>query len=48
MVTNDGQISMHHVKQLTVHSLYEDRYAFRENLTEIVVQNLSANQKIRI
>lgn len=32
----------------SVHSLYRDRYAYRENLTEIIVHNLVSDKKVRI
>ena len=32
----------------SVHSLYRDRYAYRENLTEIIVHNLMSDKKVRI
>jgi hypothetical protein len=32
----------------SVHSLYRDRYAYRENLTEIIVHNLLSDKKVRI
>lgn len=31
-----------------VHALYKDRYAYRENLTEIIVQHLITDKKVRI
>jgi intraflagellar transport protein 122 len=31
-----------------VHSLYRDRYAYRENLTEIIVHHLISDKKVRI
>ncbi|EGR29567.1 intraflagellar transport protein, putative [Ichthyophthirius multifiliis] len=46
--TNDGVIGISKIQQLTVHGLYKNRYAYRDNLTDIVVQNMSVNQKIRI
>ena len=31
-----------------VHGLYEDRYAYRDNMTEVIVQHLISEKKIRI
>ena len=32
----------------SVHGLYRDRYAFREYMTDVVVQNMVTEQKTRI
>jgi intraflagellar transport protein 122 len=32
----------------SVHSLYRDRYAYRENLTEVIVHHLVTDKKVRI
>jgi intraflagellar transport protein 122 len=32
----------------SVHSLYKDRYAYRENLTEVIVHHLVTDKKVRI
>jgi intraflagellar transport protein 122 len=32
----------------TVHALYQERYAFRESMTDVVVQHLITEQKVRI
>lgn len=48
VTTNDGDISMYKVQQLTVHALQGDKYAYRDNLTDIVVQSMSSNSKIRL
>jgi intraflagellar transport protein 122 len=32
----------------SVHSLYRDRYAYRENLTEVIVHHLQTDKKVRI
>ncbi|KAI5069141.1 hypothetical protein GOP47_0015442 [Adiantum capillus-veneris] len=45
---NDGCISMLQIIYLTVHGLHLERYAFRDSLTDAVVQNLISNEKIRI
>jgi intraflagellar transport protein 122 len=45
---NDGNISMYQQIFNTVHGLYEDRYAFRENMTDVVVEHLITEKKIKI
>ncbi|MCO5572874.1 hypothetical protein L7F22_026633 [Adiantum nelumboides] len=45
---NDGSVSMLQIIHLTVHGLHLERYAFRDSLTDAVVQNLISNEKIRI
>ena len=32
----------------TVHGLYKERYAFRENMTDVIIQHLLTDQKVRI
>ena len=32
----------------TVHGLYQDRYAYRDNMTDVIVQHLITEQKVRI
>ena len=32
----------------TVHGLYKERYAYRENMTDVIVQNLLTEVKVRI
>jgi intraflagellar transport protein 122 len=32
----------------TVHGLYKERYAYRENMTDVIVQNLITEVKVRI
>ncbi|KAL5037642.1 hypothetical protein RTP6_005043 [Batrachochytrium dendrobatidis] len=46
--SQDGTISIYEVVLNIVHGLYHDRYAFRHNLTDVVVQHLSTDQKARI
>jgi len=46
--SNDGTISMHSVVFATVHGLYMDRYAFRDAMTDVVVQHLVTEQRVRI
>lgn len=44
----DGTIAIYQIIFNTVHGLYHDRYAFRENMTDVVIQHLSTNQRARI
>ncbi|OON21120.1 WD domain, G-beta repeat protein, partial [Opisthorchis viverrini] len=44
----DGTIETTQLLLTTVHSLYRDRYAYRESLTDVVVQHLVTQQKARI
>ncbi|KAJ3220794.1 hypothetical protein HK099_004014 [Clydaea vesicula] len=45
---NDGTISIYQLVFNTVHGLFNDRYAFRENLTDVVIQHLVTDQRARI
>ena len=45
---NDGTISSHQMVVTKVHGLYKDRYAYRDNMTDIIVQHLVTEQKVRI
>lgn len=44
----DGTIAYYELGFSTVHSLYRERYAFRENMTDVVVQHLVTEEKVRI
>ncbi|EGD82626.1 hypothetical protein PTSG_11988 [Salpingoeca rosetta] len=44
----DGTIALHHLVFSTVHGLYRERYAFRRNMTNVVVQDLSAGTESRV
>ncbi|KAJ3091116.1 hypothetical protein HK102_001633 [Quaeritorhiza haematococci] len=44
----DGTIACYQIVFNTVHGLYHDRYAFRENLTDVVIQHLATDQRARI
>lgn len=46
--TNHGLIGFAKMKFDAVHSLYNDRYAYRENLTEVIVHHLGTDKKVRI
>ncbi|KAF1322110.1 Intraflagellar transport protein, partial [Globisporangium splendens] len=44
----DGSISVHCLVFGTVHGIYQERYAYRENITDVIVQHLMTEQKVRI
>ena len=46
--TNEGTIAFYAVTFSMVHGLYRERYAYRENLTDIVVQHLLTEQTVRM
>lgn len=46
--TNSGQIMMQQLIFSTVHGLYQDRYAYRDNMTDVIIQHLITEQKVRI
>lgn len=48
IVTNDGSLSLHSIVFSTVHGLYGDRYAFRDGMTDVVVQHLVVEARARI
>lgn len=46
--SDDGHIELLQMSFDAVHALYKDRYAYRENLTEVVVHHLISDRKVRI
>lgn len=44
----DGTIAYYQLIFSTVHGLYRERYAFRENMTDVIIQHLLTDQKVRI
>lgn len=46
--SHSGNIEMMKLKFESVHSLYRDRYAYRENLTEVIVHHLVTEKRVRI
>ncbi|XP_070558026.1 intraflagellar transport protein 122 homolog [Ptychodera flava] len=44
----DGTIAYYQLIFSTVHGLYKDRYAYRENMTDVIIQHLITDQKVRI
>ena len=45
---NDGSITMYQLVFSTVHGLYRERYAYREYMTDVIVQNMVTESKVRI
>eukprot|EP00899_Mesostigma_viride_P007013 jgi/Mesvir1/16312/Mv12764-RA.1 len=45
---NDGTISMYQLIFSTVHGLYQDRYAYRDYMTDVIIQHLITEKKVRI
>ncbi|KAJ8370877.1 hypothetical protein SKAU_G00109050 [Synaphobranchus kaupii] len=44
----DGTIAFCQLIFSTVHGLYKDRYAYRDSMTDVIVQHLITEQKVRI
>ncbi|XP_037078773.1 LOW QUALITY PROTEIN: intraflagellar transport protein 122 homolog [Pollicipes pollicipes] len=45
---NDGTIAYYQLVFSTVHGLHRERYAFRENMTDVIIEHLITEQKVRI
>jgi len=43
-----GGIAVINLQFQTVHGLYKERYAYREHMTDVIVQHLLTDQKVRI
>ena len=41
----DGTVAYYQLMFSTVHGLYKDRYAYRDNMTDIIIQHLITDQK---
>jgi len=45
---NDGTITMYKLNFANVHGIYKDRYAYRDYMTDVVVQQMQTEQKLTI
>eukprot|EP00051_Salpingoeca_urceolata_P027998 m.484376 g.484376 ORF g.484376 m.484376 type:complete len:1206 (+) comp23337_c0_seq1:143-3760(+) len=45
---HDGTIALHQLIFSTVHGLYKDRYAYRKDMTDVIIQDLSSEVESRI
>lgn len=45
---NNGQIQLHHVHMNQVHGLYQERYAYRELMTDVIIQHLVTETRVKI
>ena len=48
MVSNDGCIQSFQITFSTVHSIYQEYYVTRDNMTDVLVQMLTSDKKLRI
>eukprot|EP01022_Parablepharisma_sp_SALTPOND_P026511 TRINITY_DN64302_c3_g1_i1.p1 TRINITY_DN64302_c3_g1~~TRINITY_DN64302_c3_g1_i1.p1 ORF type:complete len:669 (-),score=64.28 TRINITY_DN64302_c3_g1_i1:1634-3640(-) len=46
--TNSGGLKAHQVMFPMVHGLYKDRYAYRDQLTDVIIQHLVTDSRVRI
>ncbi|XP_050423327.1 intraflagellar transport protein 122 homolog [Adelges cooleyi] len=44
----DGTLAYYKIEFSVIHGLYQEKYAFRENMTDVVIQDLITNKKVRI
>ncbi|XP_037937685.1 intraflagellar transport protein 122 homolog [Teleopsis dalmanni] len=44
----NGTVASFNIVSSTVHALYRERYAFRENMCDVIIQHLISGQKVRI
>lgn len=44
----DGSLAYYNLAFSTVHALYRERYAYRENMCDVIIQHLVSGQKVRI
>eukprot|EP00286_Rhodomonas_abbreviata_P000017 CAMPEP_0181288064 /NCGR_PEP_ID=MMETSP1101-20121128/127_1 /TAXON_ID=46948 /ORGANISM="Rhodomonas abbreviata, Strain Caron Lab Isolate" /LENGTH=773 /DNA_ID=CAMNT_0023392149 /DNA_START=76 /DNA_END=2394 /DNA_ORIENTATION=+ len=45
---NDGSVALYSLVFSTVHGLYQDRYAYRDLMSDVIIQHLVTEQKVRI
>ena len=46
--TNNGLLSIHNIEFMTIHGLYQDRYAYRELMTDVIIQHLVTETRVKI
>jgi intraflagellar transport protein 122 len=46
--SNNGHMVTYQVDFNTVHGLYEDRYAYRELMTDVIIQHLVSETRVKI
>ena len=46
--TADGNLAMHQLMFSTVHGLYQDRYAYRDGMTDVIVQHMLTERRVRL
>jgi len=46
--TNDGKVALYQIAFTIVHGLHEERYANRELMTNVIIQHLATEQKVKI
>ncbi|XP_050537912.1 intraflagellar transport protein 122 homolog [Daktulosphaira vitifoliae] len=44
----DGTLAYYKIEFSVIHGLYQEKYAFRENMTDVVIQDLISNKKVKI
>lgn len=48
MTTNSGYITVHQLSKKNIFSSYHELYARRDNFTDVIVENIAMNQKLRV
>jgi intraflagellar transport protein 122 len=43
-----GTLTMYQLVFSTVHGLFQDRYAYRDAMTDVIIQHMITEQKVRI
>lgn len=46
--TNQGELVVYDVEFLTVHGLYNERYAYRDLMTDVIIQHLVTETRVKI
>lgn len=45
---HSGTMKFYQLMMATIHGLYKERYAYRENMTDVIIQHLITEEKVRI